>query len=205
MDEIIHYKKKNKLSWNTLAECLPISGDSLRIAFKRNSVDQYYINTIKTHFEISNKIEQKKSSNTKEDNFKGIPSYTTDISNHIKTSFSDVLEIPEFYVNYKPFNDCTAYVNIYGDNMLPKYGNGDRLAIKQIFNLDVLIWGETYLVVTNGNANNLRTFKDVHPHKEFDKIILRATNPNYAGDIIINKTDILSMFIIKGKISHNFI
>ena len=136
---------------------------------------------------------------------KKVPYYETDVTSHITTSFNDVPETPAFYVDYKPFNDCTAYVNNYGDSMFPKYKNGERLAVKQIHNLDVIIWGETYLIVTNSNANDLRTVKDVHPHEDVSKIILRASNPNYAGDTIINKEDILSMFAVKGKISQNFI
>lgn len=134
-----------------------------------------------------------------------VPLYETDVTSHVTTSFNDIPEIPSYYVDYKPFNDCTAYVKNYGDSMFPKYKNGEKLAVKQINNLDVITWGETYLVVTNGNANDLRTVKDVHPHKDESKIILRASNPNYAGDTVINKEDILSMFAVKGKISQNFI
>ncbi|MFC2109853.1 helix-turn-helix domain-containing protein [Bacteroidota bacterium] len=154
--------------------------------------------------EESKKVSQKKeiAINEKE---KKVPYYDLDVTSHITTSFSDVVEEPAFYVDYKPFNDCTAYVNNYGDSMFPKYKNGERLAVKQITNFDVLSWGETYLVITNGNANDLKTVKDVHPHEDFDKIILRASNPSYKGDTPVNKEDIISMFAVKGKISQNFI
>ena len=128
-----------------------------------------------------------------------MPAYETDVTSHITTSFDDIPETPAFYVDYKPFNDCTAYVNNYGDSMFPKYKNGERLAVKQIFNLEIITWGETYLVVTNGNANDLRTVKDIHPHKEDSKIILRASNPKYAGDTVINREEIISMYAVKRK------
>jgi DNA-binding XRE family transcriptional regulator len=134
-----------------------------------------------------------------------VPYFDIDVTSHITHSFNDVHETPSFYVDYKPFNDCAAYVNNYGDSMFPKYKNGERLAVKQIFNLDVINWGETYLIITNENANDLKTVKDIHPHKDLDKIILRASNPAYAGDTVINKEDVLSLFAIKGKISQNFI
>lgn len=136
---------------------------------------------------------------------KKVPYYDIDVTSNITGSFSDIVEEPSFYVDYQPFNDCTAYVNNYGDSMYPKYKNGERLAVKQITNFDVLNWGETYLVITNGNANDLKTVKDVHPHDDFDKVILRASNPAYKGDTPINKEDIIAMFAIKGKISQNFI
>ena len=48
-------------------------------------------------------------------------------------------------------------------------------------------------------------FKDMHFHEEEDKVILRASNPNYQGDTVVFKKDILSLFIVKGKISQNII
>ena len=150
----------------------------------------------------SSEEEEKPSINEKKGK---VPYFDIDVTSHITHSFSDVHETPSFYVDYQPFNDCEAYVNNYGDSMFPKYKNGERLAVKQIHNLDVINWGETYLVITNDHANNLKTVKDVHPHKDFDKIILKASNPSYAGDTVINKEDVLSIYAIKGKISQNFI
>jgi len=157
----------------------------------------YYDNKEKTS--LINKKE------TYEKNNKNVPYYDIDVTSHITTSFSDVLEKPTFYVDYQPFNDCSAYVNNYGDSMYPKYKNGEKLAVKQILNLDVLMYGETYLIITNANANDLKTVKEVHFHKDQSKLILRAANPDYQGDTIIDKVDILSMFAVKGKISQNFI
>lgn len=167
--------------------------------FKQLNREKEYVQDDKQHI-----LEDLKYKLTTNNNNK-VPYYDIDVTSHITTSFSDVHETPSFYVDYKPFNDCTAYVNNYGDSMFPKYKNGEKLAVKQIHNFDVINWGETYLVITNGNANDMKTVKDVHPHEDFNKIILRASNPAYAGDTIINKEDILSMFAVKGKISQNFI
>ena len=48
----------------------------------------------------------------------------------------------EYFVNYKPFNDCTAYLPVYGDSMYPKYASGEIIAVREITNFDVLQWGE---------------------------------------------------------------
>lgn len=134
----------------------------------------------------------------------GVPYYENiDVAGGITSTFSDNKEIPSFYINYEHFNDCTAYMPVVGDSMYPKYASGEIIAVKQIFNLDVVQWGEAYLVITNGNANDLRTIKLLHPHDDESKIILRASNPNYKGDTVINKEDILSLFLIKGKITRN--
>ncbi|WP_177764106.1 helix-turn-helix transcriptional regulator [Flavobacterium sp. I3-2] len=131
----------------------------------------------------------------------GVP-YFEDIEGTagITTSYTDFKEMPTFYIDYEHFNDCTAYVPIVGDSMYPTFCSGEIIAIKKVFNLDVILWGEAYFVVTNGNANDIRAAKLLFPHDEGSKIILRSSNPNYKGDTVINKVDILHLYLIKGKI-----
>ena len=76
---------------------------------------------------ILNKQDKKATTYEKE---KKVPYYDIDVTSHITTSFSDVVEKPTFYVDYQPFNDCSAYVNNYGDSMFPKYKNGEKLSCK---------------------------------------------------------------------------
>jgi phage repressor protein C with HTH and peptisase S24 domain len=132
---------------------------------------------------------------------KGVPYYDIDVTASIIASFDDVKEIPEFFVDFKPFNDCTAYIQVFGNSMYPEYNSGEVIAIKQLKNIDIIQWGEAYLVITSEEANNMKTIKLVYPHEEPGKIILRSSNPDYKGDTVINKSSILSMYIIKGKIT----
>lgn len=143
--------------------------------------------------------------NDKPTNLKKVPVYETEVTSSIVSSFSDVPEIPSYYLDYEPFNDCDAVVTNYGDSMYPAYKNGERLAIKKMNNFDVITWGETFLVITDSQANDLRTVKEVHEHKEKDKIILRASNPRYSGDTVVSKENVLALFAVKGKISQNFL
>lgn len=135
---------------------------------------------------------------------KGVP-YFEDIeaSCSILEMPMDTPENPTFYIDYEHFNDCNAYIPVVGDSMYPQYCAGEIVAVKRIYNLDVIQWGEAYLIVTNDNANNLRTIKQIHYCEDESKIILRASNPNFKGDTKINKEDIVSLFIIKGKIKRN--
>lgn len=137
-------------------------------------------------------------------NGKGVP-YFEDIeaSCSILSMNMETPENPTFYIDYEHFNDCNAYIPVVGDSMYPQYCAGEIVAVKQIFNFDVIQWGEAYLIVTNSNANDLRTIKQIHYCDDESKIILRASNPNFRGDTKINKEDIVSMFIIKGKIKRN--
>jgi transcriptional regulator with XRE-family HTH domain len=197
--ELKIFREELGVSREDLANMLDISINTLNTwEYRTNKIPNKNIKKIKDLINLHTKTETYEKE-------KKVPYYDIDVTSHITTSFSDVLEKPTFYVDYQPFNDCTAYVNNYGDSMFPKYKNGEKLAVKQIQNLDVLMFGETYLVITNENANNLKTVKEVHYHEDQSKLILRASNPAYKGDTIIDKVDILSMFAVKGKISQNFI
>lgn len=135
---------------------------------------------------------------------KGVP-YFEDIeaSCSILEMPMSTIENPTFYIDYEHFNDCTAYIPVVGDSMYPQYCAGEIVAVKKVNNPNILQWGEAYLVITNSEANDLRTIKLVHQSENNDEIILRASNPDYKGDTIIPKKDIISMFIIKGKIERN--
>jgi len=127
----------------------------------------------------------------------------------ISLSDTDTLLLEEeqadYFVNYKPFNDCTAYLPVYGDSMYPKYASGEIIAVREITNYEVLQWGEAYVVMTNEKANYLRSIKLVFEHQDKNKLILRSSNPNFKGDTVINKESISSLYIIKGKITRNLI
>ncbi len=152
----------------------------------------------------NNKETEQKTSIAKNKEFHGVPYYENiDGTATITTSFSDYAEKPTFYIDYEHFNDCSAYVNVVGDSMYPAYCSGDIIAVKRIFNFDVIQWGEAYFVVTNANANDMKTVKQLHFHEDDSKIILRSSNPNYRGDTVVNKKDILFLYIVKGKIKRN--
>jgi len=137
-------------------------------------------------------------------NQKGVPYYENmDVTATIATSFSDYPEAPTFYIDYEHFNDCTAYVNVFGDSMYPAYCSGEIIAVKKINNFDLIQWGEAYFIVTNAEANDMRTVKLIKPHEDDSKIILQSSNPNFKGDMIVNKKDILHLYIVKGKIRRN--
>jgi len=132
---------------------------------------------------------------------KGVPYYPIDVTASLVRSFNDVQEHPDFYVDFKPFNDCTAYFPVYGDSMYPQYCSGDIVAVIEIKKYNIIEWGHAYLIITNEESNNLRTIKTIHQHDtDKNKIILRASNPRFKGDIEIEVHTIVGLYKIKGKI-----
>lgn len=133
----------------------------------------------------------------------GVPYY--DISLSDADTLILMEEKAEYFVNYKPFNDCTAYLPVYGDSMYPRYASGEIIAVREVTNYEVLQWGEAYVVMANEKANHLRSIKMIYEHADRSKLILRSSNPNFKGDTIIDKSNITSLYIIKGKITRNLI
>ncbi|WP_165501765.1 S24 family peptidase [Pedobacter frigiditerrae] len=135
----------------------------------------------------------------------GVPYYDVSLADAGAPSLMLMEDEPEYFVNYKPFNDCTAYLPVYGDSMYPKYASGEIIAVKEVTNFDVLQWGEAYVIMGDEKTNCLRSIKLIHQHQDPGKLILRSSNPNFKGDTVITKESISSMYIIKGKITRNLI
>lgn len=135
--------------------------------------------------------------------YKGVPFININPSEISSVDFNQLREKPEYYVNFRPFNDCDAYLPVYGDSMYPKYASGEIIAVREVANKDIIQWGEAYLVITDDLANNITTVKLLFEHNSGEKIVLRASNPNYKGDTILQKNAIKRLFIVKGKITRN--
>lgn len=133
----------------------------------------------------------------------GVPFFNVNLGEISLESTNLFNEPPEYYVNFRPFNDCDAYLPIYGDSMYPKYASGEVIVIREILNYEVIQWGEAYLVVTDHHANNITTVKLLFEHPDANKIILRASNPNFKGDTVVDKKFIKRLYIVKGKITRH--
>lgn len=130
----------------------------------------------------------------------GVPFYDIDVTCGITESFADVREEPQFRINYAPLNDCDAAFPVYGDSMEPDFYAGDVVMVREIHNVDSMLWGEPYLIITNAACDNLRTIKNVYLSDDRRNFILRASNPRYNGDTIVARENVLKIFLIKGKI-----
>lgn len=133
----------------------------------------------------------------------GVPFINVNPSDFSSGELNFLKEKPEYYVNFRPFNDCDAYLPVYGDSMYPKYSSGEIIAIREVINKDIIQWGEAYLIMADERANNITTVKLLFEHHTPGKIVLRAANSDYKGDTILDKEAINRLFIVKGKITRN--
>lgn len=132
-----------------------------------------------------------------------VPYYSISIAELAQQLPADIFRDsdPEYYVDYRPLNDCTAYLPVYGNSMYPLFTSGEIIAVKTVSNPEIILWGEAYLIVTDEQANNMITIRQLHEHHDPEKIILRASNPEYKGDTVIHRRSINKLYLIKGKIT----
>jgi hypothetical protein len=96
-------------------------------------------------------------------------------------------------------------IRVPGMAMSPEIKSGDIVALKKVNNLEFLEFGESYLVITDPAHNSLRLIRKVFCHEENDKLILRAVNPDFLGDLTISKDSIVSMFRVNGILRERYI
>ena len=132
---------------------------------------------------------------------KGVPYYNLQQMALIETNFSDIQDDPEFYVDAKPMNDCTAYIPVYGDSMAPRYTNGMIVGIKEETNFKMISSGEAYYIITDKTANSLKIMRYVYQDDDDESVfVLRTKNTEYPGKMVVEKSAILSMHLLKGVI-----
>ncbi|WP_316746649.1 helix-turn-helix transcriptional regulator [Pedobacter gandavensis] len=133
----------------------------------------------------------------------GVPYFNVNLTELTVGNLNVFQEPPEYYVNYRPFNDCDAYLPVYGDSMYPKFTNGEIIIVKEIKNREIIQWGEAYLVITDEVSNNITTVKLLFQHPDPELILLRSLNPEYIGDTVLKRKSIKRIFLVKGKVTRS--
>ncbi|HYG16526.1 MAG TPA: S24 family peptidase [Bacteroidia bacterium] len=128
-----------------------------------------------------------------------IPFYNVDVTASAFPVFADEREEPEYFISIPAFKDCDFAVPIYGDSMYPKIKNGHIVAVKEVKNKTVILYGEIYLVITE----DYRTVKYIRKHPgDISKVLLCSENPSF-DDVEISRDSIIRLFKVRGQISIN--
>lgn len=101
------------------------------------------------------------------------------------------------HVNLPNVSPTAAIIRANGDSMEPHIHDGDWIAVREVKNLNVLYYGQVYLVITD----ELRLLKYLRKDEdEQNYVLLRSDNKNY-DDIRLPKTDIRHLFIVENILS----
>lgn len=96
------------------------------------------------------------------------------------------------------YSDCQYAINAYGDSMSPLIKSGDVVLLSE-WNENYIEWGLVYLVITRAGH---RTIKRLYANGD-DGVICRSENSEKNPDFLIQKSDILKLYIVKGRLSRD--
>lgn len=101
-------------------------------------------------------------------------------------------------VNLPGIKSTSHIITASGDSMQPRICNGDRIVIREVEDMRLLIYGQIYMVITE----EYRLLKYVRRHKTDPEtmIILKSDNPDY-DDIDIQKDQIIKLFVVENILS----
>lgn len=101
------------------------------------------------------------------------------------------------YVNLPEIRTTSHILQATGDSMIPKIYNGDRVVLREVYDKNIIYYGQIYLILTD----EYRMLKYIRRSKNDEsKVILRSENSEY-DDIEIDKADILKMFVVENILS----
>ena len=98
-------------------------------------------------------------------------------------------------INVPFINPENYIVKVSGDSMSPVINNGDMLAIREVKNLNLIFWGQIYVVL----LDDYRMVKYVRKHENPNLVILKSANKEY-DDIEIPREDIRALFVVENII-----
>ncbi len=127
----------------------------------------------------------------------GVPVYDIDATAGGNLDFSNQLpETIKGYINLPNFKNCVAFIMVKGDSMYPRFKAGDLIGLEPLIDMDIIQWGQTYVVLT---IDNQRLLKYVRRGTKEDFIILRSENEKY-DDMLLHRSKIRKLFMAKGPV-----
>lgn len=95
---------------------------------------------------------------TSDENGKSIPFYDTEVFATISPAMSDTVAMkPQTFITIPIFNQGEFAVQVTGHSMKGYINHGDWIVVKKITEVQDLIYGEPYLIITK--ADNIKTVK----------------------------------------------
>jgi transcriptional regulator with XRE-family HTH domain len=101
---------------------------------------------------------------------------------------------PAHIVRIESFLECDIALEVYGEDMIPDFQPGE-IILAELVDPNTYIYDMPYIIIT-GKVNVLRFIKN-SPNP--DTLLLKASEDGIET-LVVNKSDIHQLFLIKGKI-----
>jgi hypothetical protein len=139
---------------------------------------------------------------------KPIPFYDIDVSASNVAMFSDTPEIPSSAISIPGFDDCDFGLPVWGHSMYPTYENGTIVLCKKISDMEIIRFGEAYLIVTSDDQRFIKRLLKADDKKHVvcssDNTDARDRNDKRRYENFeLPKSKIRHMYIIKGAIKRS--
>ena len=130
----------------------------------------------------------------------GIPVYDIDVmagTGELSLLFTDDRIIG--HVDLPNLRDDTAIVRVNGDSMTPVIKDGGFVAIRPIYEIRYIFWGQIYVIV----MDDYRLVKFLRRHPtDTDMVVLHSANPDY-DDMEVDRADLRRLFIVEAILNYD--
>lgn len=148
--------------------------------------------------EIVDKLASKNQEAYVERELNGVPFFNKPINSRLMSTFKNPAKEADFVIDIPAVNDCDFWRPVFGDSMENKFSPGSWVVCKKQSNTDVIFFGNSYLVETNGIANNMQIIRTIRKHENDDYVVL-CPESNKHDNITIPKKAITALYIVKGS------
>lgn len=108
----------------------------------------------------------------------GVPYYPIDVSASNVDIFNDHEEASTMRVVMPGWEDCDMALPVFGHSMYPTFENGTIIGYKRIHDLDVINYGEAYLIITKEQ----RLLKRIQKGSADSTVLLTSDNDEMRKD-----------------------
>lgn len=123
----------------------------------------------------------------------GAPYYNVDFELGFDLMMNDQTSVPEYFINFAPYNKCTCWCNARGNSMYPTIASGDIIALREVEDFSFLVSGEIYAIVTSNGLRTIKRLKD-----EGEEFVLVPDNKQDYSEQRIRKEMIIKVFQVLG-------
>lgn len=159
------------------------------------------IDSLEEHPEQVKKLSMSKSAELLKEN-QTVPLYDITAAANLTTLFLNKNKYLLGLISIPNMPDCDGSIYMAGDSMFPIMKSGDIIAYKAIYDLEEVIYGETYLVSFTINGDEYLSVKYIYKSDLPDHIQLVSYNTHYAP-MDINLSRIRAIAIVKFTIRKN--
>jgi len=184
---------------------------SAKMGLSISTIDNYYSGRLKGDTKVVLSLEKHYPSYFKTDKplkqiqsgqGKPTPYNPTEVTATAQMAMADAISVnPDTVIRLPMMINAEQVVPVYGHSMKGYIDHGDHIAIRRVTDSNRIIFGEPYVVVTR--SSSMRTVKFVNENKDdLDKLWLSPYNTEQFDSQCIEKSDILEMHIVLGKLKN---